>query len=167
MPRLAQRENLMSIWKSAFVATAIGVLLHAAHAQPAPAPAAASAASAAKPELTYRSAFEGYRRYTDEPVVSWKETNDNVGRIGGWRAYAKEASGDPAADPHAGHGAMQPASGQTPPRAGKANTDKPFGQTETTSPPKTAPKPTPASAAASPSPAASQPASPGGHSKHH
>ena len=163
----------MSIWKNACVATALGVVLPGAHAQPASvpaAPAAASAASAAKPDPTYRSAFEGYRRYADEPVVSWKEANDNVGRIGGWRVYAHEASGNAAADPHAGHGAAQSGSGQTPPRAGKANTDKPFGQTEMTNPPKTAPKPAPAPAAASPSPAApaaSQPAAPAGHSKHH
>ena len=40
----------------------------------------------------YRSALEGYQPYTDEKVVNWKEANDNAGRIGGWREYAKEAS---------------------------------------------------------------------------
>jgi hypothetical protein len=162
----------MFIWKNACVAASvIGVLLlPVARAQTAPAQAApaASAAAVAKPELPYRSPFEGYRRYADEPVVSWKDANDNVGRIGGWRVYAQEASGNAAADPHAGHGAAQSGSGQTPPRAGKANTDKPFGQTEMTNPPKTAPKPTPAPATASPAaPAASQPAAPVGQSKHH
>ena len=39
----------------------------------------------------YRSALEGYQSYTDEKVVNWKEANDNAGRIGGWREYAKEA----------------------------------------------------------------------------
>ncbi|NUZ08494.1 hypothetical protein [Piscinibacter koreensis] len=42
--------------------------------------------------IQYRSAFEGYARFTDEPVGSWKAANDNVGRIGGWRVYAKEAA---------------------------------------------------------------------------
>ena len=40
----------------------------------------------------YRSTLEGYQSYTDEKVVDWKEANDNTGRIGGWREYAKEAS---------------------------------------------------------------------------
>ena len=40
----------------------------------------------------YRSALEGYQSYTDEKVVDWKEANDNTGRIGGWREYAKEAA---------------------------------------------------------------------------
>ena len=42
--------------------------------------------------LAYRSALEGYRPYTDEKTVNWKEANDTTARIGGWRAYAKEAS---------------------------------------------------------------------------
>lgn len=41
--------------------------------------------------LPYSSALEGYQPYTDEKIVNWKEANDNTGRIGGWRAYAKEA----------------------------------------------------------------------------
>jgi len=58
-----------------------------AHAQtPAqPAPAA------------FRSALEGYQPYTDEKIIPWKEANDNVGRIGGWREYAKEARQAPDA----------------------------------------------------------------------
>ncbi|CAN5469069.1 hypothetical protein BH10PSE16_BH10PSE16_04610 [soil metagenome] len=40
----------------------------------------------------YRSALEGYQRYTDEKTVNWKEANDATARIGGWREYAKEAS---------------------------------------------------------------------------
>ena len=64
-------------------------------------------ADAAPP--AYRSALEGYQPYTDEKTVNWKEANDNAGRIGGWREYAKEArqaqTPDAAAkpDPHAGH----------------------------------------------------------------
>ena len=45
----------------------------------------------AAPQSVYRSAFEGYRGFADEPVRSWRETNDTVGRIGGWKAYAREA----------------------------------------------------------------------------
>ena len=45
--------------------------------------------------LTYRSALEGYQRYTDEKTVNWKEANDAVARIGGWREYARQASQKP------------------------------------------------------------------------
>jgi hypothetical protein len=53
----------------------------------------AAAQSAAKPEpgdpkarvpaLEYRSAFEGYQRYAEPEVSRWRETNDEVGRVGG------------------------------------------------------------------------------------
>lgn len=56
---------------------------------------AQGSATPATPQSVYRSAFEGYRPFADEPVRSWRETNDTVGRIGGWKAYAREAqSGD-------------------------------------------------------------------------
>lgn len=62
----------------------------------------------------FRSALEGYQPYTEEKTQAWKEANDTAGRIGGWRAYAKEAQQPAAADnaapkaatqpdPHAGH----------------------------------------------------------------
>lgn len=46
----------------------------------------------------FRSALEGYQPYTDEKIVPWKEANDNVGRIGGWREYAKAARQPQAPD---------------------------------------------------------------------
>ena len=90
--------------------------------------AAAQTGSPASPvELTYRSPLETYKRFTDEKVGSWRDANDTVGRIGGWRAYAKEGqqaepgssspastgtpssparapAAAPAANPHEGHG---------------------------------------------------------------
>lgn len=57
----------------------------------------------------YRSAFEGYRPYTDEKTVNWKEANDTTARIGGWRAYAKEAS-----QPDAPAANATPETGATP-----------------------------------------------------
>ena len=39
----------------------------------------------------YRSAFDGYRKQSAADVGSWREANENVGRIGGWREYLKEA----------------------------------------------------------------------------
>lgn len=65
--------------------------------------------------LHYQSAFSGYQPDADPSLQSWREANERVGRIGGWRAYAREAAtaqpaqGTPAVDPHAGHhGATQP-----------------------------------------------------------
>lgn len=62
--------------------------------------------------FSYTSALEGYRGYAAQPVQSWRESNDTVGRIGGWRTYAREAQqgqapgtegAGGAADPHADH----------------------------------------------------------------
>ena len=61
----------------AFIATAPG--------------SSASAASASA--LGYRSAFEGYRAFSDQPVGSWRQANDLVAKIGGWQAYAREGQG--------------------------------------------------------------------------
>ncbi len=71
----------------------------AAHAQPA---AGASKPDpldpkASVPALAYRSSFAQYRRLVDEKPISWREANDTVTRIGGWRVYAREAQqADPA-----------------------------------------------------------------------
>jgi len=68
------------------------------------------AATAARPDpldptasvaaLGYESSFARYRRLDDEKPASWRDANDTVTRIGGWRAYAREAQGsDPAPAP--------------------------------------------------------------------
>ena len=44
------------------------------------------------PALQHASALADYRRLADDKPVAWKEANDTVHRIGGWRAYAREAS---------------------------------------------------------------------------
>ena len=94
---------------------ALTIACSAAIAQPVPQPTvAASGASAAASAPGYRSALEGYRPFADEKVLPWRESNDKVERIGGWRAYAAEAQGKsqspaaaasapPAPAPHAGH----------------------------------------------------------------
>ena len=56
-------------------------LVCAAGAAGAQTPAPREAAAAAPP--TYRSAFEGYRPYVEEPPAPWREVNDTVGRVGG------------------------------------------------------------------------------------
>ncbi len=99
--------------------TAVGLLVVSLWATQASAQASASATSPptlvapASPEPTalpaYRSALEGYQRYTEEKTVNWKDANDATARIGGWRAYAKEAS-----QPQAPEGAGQPDAGAMP-----------------------------------------------------
>ena len=72
----------------------------------------------------FRSAFEGYQPYTDEKMVDWKQANDRVGEIGGWREYAREASQpDPvgsSSSGNAGARAAQPGANATgnPPKTG-------------------------------------------------
>lgn len=48
-------------------------------------------AKAPVPPLAYRSAFSDYKPL-GEDKVGWRQANDEVGRIGGWRVYAREAN---------------------------------------------------------------------------
>ena len=81
--------------------------------QPSPSPAATPAPAATSSAPEFRSAFDSYQPYTEEKTINWKEANDLTGRIGGWRAYAKEAQ-QPAGD--SAPAAAKPAD----PRAGQA-----------------------------------------------
>jgi hypothetical protein len=47
--------------------------------------------AAAVPALTWRSALKGLRIAHEPARVDWRAANDTVTRIGGWRAYAREA----------------------------------------------------------------------------
>ena len=159
-----------------------------------PAPSAAAASSAGG--LSYRSAFEGYRPLNDQPVLPWRESNDVVGRIGGWQSYAREGQGGapagtaempaPAAsqgkpampamsampgmpDMPAGHEGMKMA----PPGSAAPAPMAPMGSNADSSkaPMKMpASRPDPASSSASPKPApaavAASAAMPGGHTGH-
>jgi hypothetical protein len=89
-----------------------------------PVQARVTAATSEPIRLTYKSAFERYRSFRDEAVGSWRDANDTVTRVGGWREYLREAQrpepGDDAAqrsptqstppapvvkpNPHADHG---------------------------------------------------------------
>ncbi len=74
--------------------------------------------------LIYRSAFSGYKPLTsDAPQLSWREANDAVERIGGWRAYAREANA-PAAAPSA-PAASPPGAPASAPRASRPATPAP------------------------------------------
>lgn len=65
-------------------------------ARPHPADAAASV-----PKALHRSALAGYRRHAEPEAKPWRQANDDVARIGGWRAYAREAAEAPPAAPTA------------------------------------------------------------------
>lgn len=74
------------------------------------------AAAAAVAQPAYRSALEGYQPFAEQQTAPWRQSNDTVGRIGGWKAYARDAQEAPAparaasaavpvpAPPPAGHG---------------------------------------------------------------
>lgn len=76
------------------------------------------------------AALSRYKRYADQPVGSWSEVNDTVTRIGGWRAYIREAQGAaPATTPPA----PTPSSVTPPPATSPPATSPPAPRTAPTS----------------------------------
>lgn len=49
-------------------------------------------ADAPVPPAVYRSSLAQHRRHAEQPVQPWAQSNETVNRIGGWRAYAREAA---------------------------------------------------------------------------
>jgi hypothetical protein len=47
--------------------------------------------SVAVPAVIYESALGRYQRAAEDKAIPWRESNDTAARIGGWRAYAREA----------------------------------------------------------------------------
>ena len=74
-------------------------------------------AAALPTRLSYHSALAGYQAYAEQPVQSWRQANDRVGQIGGWRSYAREAAA-PAepTSPAAAPPAPAPGAPSRPPR---------------------------------------------------
>ncbi len=55
---------------------------------------------ASVPTLRYESSFAQYRMFRDDKPISWRDANDTVARIGGWRVYTREAQqADPPSAP--------------------------------------------------------------------
>lgn len=79
------------------LSAALAVISQPAEAQSEQGPKAEAGAAVAEilPPSTspsaYKSAFAGYRRFSDEPLMPWRSANDTVRAIGGWQAYAREA----------------------------------------------------------------------------
>lgn len=94
MPPIPIRRMLPAL------ALTAAVTAQAGHEAPTAARASPLDATADVPAVTYDSAFTRYRPHADQALRSWKDANDNVGRIGGWRSYAREAAQEePAAAP--------------------------------------------------------------------
>ena len=85
-------------------------------------PSAPPIALGAPVPLRFESVLSRYKPMTDQKLGSWREANDTVTRIGGWRTYLKESqapevtessvpvapakpAAPPTPNPHAGHGA--------------------------------------------------------------
>ena len=51
----------------------------------------AHAAEPPSPEPAASAPFKHYQGWRDEPLQDWREVNDRVGEIGGWRTYLREA----------------------------------------------------------------------------
>ena len=56
----------------------------------------AHAAEVGLPEEAAAAPFKQYQSWRDEPLQDWREANDRVGEIGGWRTYLRESQ--PAGD---------------------------------------------------------------------
>ena len=66
---------------------------------------------AAAPSRPYESAFKDYRPYVDPEIARWRESNEEMGRLGGHVGHVpgsvppRGAAPQPAKPPaHAGHG---------------------------------------------------------------
>ncbi|MCB1996202.1 MAG: hypothetical protein H6933_02285 [Burkholderiaceae bacterium] len=64
------------------------------------------------PPLKHQSALQRYRPLGETPLKSWRAANEAVARIGGWRAYLREATAPEAT----------PASTATPPMSSPSTT---------------------------------------------
>lgn len=88
-----------------------------AQGQARPAPDASVGKAIDGPAVAYESAFKGYRKLEDQPVASWRDANDLVHRLGGWKAFA---SGKVPDDSKALSGDAKPAQSPPPEGAGHA-----------------------------------------------
>ena len=73
--------------------SALSIAALTAQAQPAPKAKRLDPLDpkASVPRPAYESSFSQYRPLGDDKPLSWREANDTVTRIGGWRVYAREA----------------------------------------------------------------------------
>ena len=64
-------------------------------------------AAEAEAEPAALTPFKQYQGWRDEPLQDWRQANEQVGEIGGWRTYLREsqpAAGGAGQDPQGPHG---------------------------------------------------------------
>lgn len=96
------------------VIAALGLSASAAGALAQPSSATPSSGGARVAPGAWSSAFEGYIPFAPAQALPWREANEQVGRIGGWRAYAQEAQAAQAASPQEAAGARPAPASQAP-----------------------------------------------------
>ena len=112
-------RSLKAILVVAVTATAASAAL----AQPVADAVRGTAADPGAPvePMVYHSPFARYRPLSEAAVAPWKSVNDEVARIGGWKAYAREAQ-EGAASATTGPGRSP--SSAAPPRPAAAGARK-------------------------------------------
>jgi hypothetical protein len=94
-------------WMAALGSTAALTVL----AQTAPQASSSAGPTAQTSSAAYSSSLQDYQPFTDQEILPWKQANDTVGQIGGWRAYAKQAHDAASESQKAPAAAATPASG--------------------------------------------------------
>ena len=84
-------------WRGRTPALLAAALLLATAMAPAQTPGGGAKADPLNPQaevpaLRHDSALARYRQVGEPLPLGWKEANDTAARIGGWRAYAREAA---------------------------------------------------------------------------
>jgi hypothetical protein len=88
--------------KAVFLAIVVAASGVAAAQQPRPHP---GDPKVKVPPVEYRSAFEGYRRFTDEELRDWRKSNEEVGAAGGHGGHRPgQGAGQQTSKPQPGEG---------------------------------------------------------------
>lgn len=82
----ARRNHMKLIIRSAAASAVCCASLSPAFAAPDP-----SMADSPTPSMQYKSPFKDYRPLGDDKRTPWRDANDEVGKIGGWRVYLRES----------------------------------------------------------------------------
>lgn len=120
---------LLAVWLPASLTTLTALTVQAQPGAPSARPNPLDPL-ASIPTLRYQSSFSQYRRLDDGKLISWRDANDTVTRIGGWRVYAGEAQqpdAAPLAAPSVSAPAPRPASPAPAPKSDEMVKPMPAG----------------------------------------
>lgn len=107
---------IKAVAASAICCTSVGTVI----AAPDP-----TAADSPAPPAQYKSPFKDYRPLGEDKRIPWRAANDEVGRIGGWRVYLREAQEGNKAAPEAAPAAVPAPSIPKVPPGNSMAPDKP------------------------------------------